>query len=188
MGFETILYEQDGPVVTITMNRAERKNAMTNRMVRETGDALAYAAEDREVRVLLLTGAETSFCPGADLQAVARLQLALRRDALVVDVGAIFAAEIADGDVIALDDDRAVMAADQVAAGAELTVLGPADVELRSRYLEHLSGAAPHENLELHFHRRRFLRVESGRSLGGGPKARERSGRGRPRAGVSPIG
>ena len=35
--FETILYEQDGPVVTITMNRPERKNAMTNRMVRETG-------------------------------------------------------------------------------------------------------------------------------------------------------
>ena len=69
--FETILYEQDGPVVTITMNRPERKNAMTNRMVRETGDALAYAAEDRDVRVLVLTGAGTSFCPGADLQAVA---------------------------------------------------------------------------------------------------------------------
>ena len=48
--FETILYGQDGPVVTITMNRPERKNAMTNRMVRETGDALAYAAEDRDVR------------------------------------------------------------------------------------------------------------------------------------------
>ena len=64
--FETILYEQDGPVVTITMNRPERKNAMTNRMVRETGDALAYAAEDRDVRVLVLTGAGTSFCPGAD--------------------------------------------------------------------------------------------------------------------------
>jgi 2-(1,2-epoxy-1,2-dihydrophenyl)acetyl-CoA isomerase len=69
--FETILYEQDGPVVTITMNRPERKNAMTNRMVRETGDALAYAAEDREVRVLVLTGAGTSFCPGPTLQAVA---------------------------------------------------------------------------------------------------------------------
>ena len=69
--FETILYEQDGPVVTITMNRPERKNAMTNRMVRETGDALANAAEDRDVRVLVLTGAGTSFCPGADLQAVA---------------------------------------------------------------------------------------------------------------------
>ncbi len=69
--FETILYEQAGPVVTITMNRPERKNAMTNRMVRETGDALAYAAEDRSVRVLVLTGAGTSFCPGADLQAVA---------------------------------------------------------------------------------------------------------------------
>jgi 2-(1,2-epoxy-1,2-dihydrophenyl)acetyl-CoA isomerase len=69
--FETILLEQDGPVVTITMNRPERKNAMTNRMVREVGDALAIAAEDKAVRVLVLTGAGTAFCPGADLQAVA---------------------------------------------------------------------------------------------------------------------
>ena len=45
--FETILYEQDGPVVTLTMNRPERRNAMSNRMVREVGDALAHAAEDR---------------------------------------------------------------------------------------------------------------------------------------------
>ena len=44
---------------------------MTNRMVREVGDALAMAAEDKQVRVLVLTGAGTSFCPGADLQAVA---------------------------------------------------------------------------------------------------------------------
>ena len=53
------------------MNRPDRRNAMSNRMVREVGDALAHAAEDRSVRVLVLTGAGTSFCPGADLQAVA---------------------------------------------------------------------------------------------------------------------
>jgi 2-(1,2-epoxy-1,2-dihydrophenyl)acetyl-CoA isomerase len=69
--FETILFEQDGPVVTLTMNRPDRKNAMTNRMVREVGDALAMAAEDKSVRVLVLTGAGSAFCPGADLQAVA---------------------------------------------------------------------------------------------------------------------
>ena len=44
---------------------------MTNRMVLETGRALVQAAEDPELRVLVLTGAGRSFCPGADLQGVA---------------------------------------------------------------------------------------------------------------------
>jgi 2-(1,2-epoxy-1,2-dihydrophenyl)acetyl-CoA isomerase len=69
--YETIVYEKDGPVATLTMNRPERMNSMTNRMVLETGRALVAAAEDPELRVLVLTGAGRSFCPGADLQGVA---------------------------------------------------------------------------------------------------------------------
>jgi len=69
--YETILYEKDGPVATLTMNRPERMNSMTNRMVLETGRALVQAAEDPELRVLVLTGTGRSFCPGADLQGVA---------------------------------------------------------------------------------------------------------------------
>jgi len=69
--FDTITYVKDGPVATLTMNRPDRMNAMTNRMVLETGRALVQAAEDPELRVLVLTGAGRSFCPGADLQGVA---------------------------------------------------------------------------------------------------------------------
>jgi 2-(1,2-epoxy-1,2-dihydrophenyl)acetyl-CoA isomerase len=69
--YETIAYTKDGPVATLTMNRPERMNAMTNRMVLETGRALVAAAEDPELRVLVLTGSGHSFCPGADLQGVA---------------------------------------------------------------------------------------------------------------------
>ena len=69
--YETIVYEKDGPVATLTMNRPERMNSMTNRMVIETGRALVAAAEDPELRVLVLTGTGRSFCPGADLQGVA---------------------------------------------------------------------------------------------------------------------
>ncbi len=68
--YETILYEKDGPVATLTMNRPDRMNSMTNRMVLEAGQALAEAAEDAELRVLVLTGAGRAFCPGADLQGV----------------------------------------------------------------------------------------------------------------------
>jgi len=69
--FETIVYEKDGPVATLMMNRPERMNSMTNKMVIETGRALVAAAEDPELRVLVLTGSGRSFCPGADLQGVA---------------------------------------------------------------------------------------------------------------------
>jgi len=68
--YETITYVKDGPVATLTLNRPDRMNAMTNRMVLETGRALVQAAEDPELRVLVLTGAGRSFCPGADLQGV----------------------------------------------------------------------------------------------------------------------
>jgi 2-(1,2-epoxy-1,2-dihydrophenyl)acetyl-CoA isomerase len=68
--FETITYEKSGAVATLTMNRPERMNGMTNRMLLETGQALARAAEDRDVRVLVLTGAGRAFCPGADLDVV----------------------------------------------------------------------------------------------------------------------
>jgi 2-(1,2-epoxy-1,2-dihydrophenyl)acetyl-CoA isomerase len=69
--FETIKYEKSGPIATLTMNRPDRMNGMTNVMLIETGQALAIAAEDRELRVLVLTGAGKAFCPGADLQGVA---------------------------------------------------------------------------------------------------------------------
>jgi 2-(1,2-epoxy-1,2-dihydrophenyl)acetyl-CoA isomerase len=69
--YETILYEKSGPVATLTINRPDRLNGMTKKMLRETREALTAASEDREVRVLMLTGAGKTFCPGADLQMVA---------------------------------------------------------------------------------------------------------------------
>jgi 2-(1,2-epoxy-1,2-dihydrophenyl)acetyl-CoA isomerase len=69
--FETLTYEKTGAIATLTINRPERMNGMTNRMLLEAGEALAIAAEDRDLRVLVLTGAGKAFCPGADLQGVA---------------------------------------------------------------------------------------------------------------------
>jgi 2-(1,2-epoxy-1,2-dihydrophenyl)acetyl-CoA isomerase len=67
MTFETILYEVKDGVGTLTLNRPERMNGMTNRMVREVYDLLGGVAKSDEARVLVLTGAGRGFCPGADL-------------------------------------------------------------------------------------------------------------------------
>jgi len=69
--FETVTYEKVGPVARLTMNRPERLNGMTNRMLVETRKALEAASEDRELRILVLTGAGKGFCPGADIGQVA---------------------------------------------------------------------------------------------------------------------
>ena len=67
--YQTLTYEKSGAVATVTLNRPDRMNGMTSLMVREAHDALAAAADDASVSVLVLTGAGSSFCPGADLRA-----------------------------------------------------------------------------------------------------------------------
>jgi enoyl-CoA hydratase/carnithine racemase len=66
MPYETILYERDGSVATITLNRPERLNTIVPPMPDELEQAVAAANRDREVRVVILRGAGRSFCAGFD--------------------------------------------------------------------------------------------------------------------------
>jgi 2-(1,2-epoxy-1,2-dihydrophenyl)acetyl-CoA isomerase len=63
----TLHYESKEGLARLTLDHPPR-NGMTNRMVREAHAALTRAANDPSVRVLVLTGAGRSFCPGADLE------------------------------------------------------------------------------------------------------------------------
>jgi enoyl-CoA hydratase len=63
-----LLYEADAGVATFTLNRPQRLNAVTPRMVEELGTALARARDDDAVRVIRLRGAGRAFCAGYDLE------------------------------------------------------------------------------------------------------------------------
>jgi len=65
--FVTLRLERADGLARLTLDRPER-NGMTNRMVREAFEALSEVAGDPSIRVLVLTGAGRSFCPGADMQ------------------------------------------------------------------------------------------------------------------------
>ncbi|NUZ06091.1 enoyl-CoA hydratase-related protein [Piscinibacter koreensis] len=66
--FETLRWELDGPVLTITLDRADHMNAMTRTMRRELCRVLDLADGDDAVRAVVFTGAGTrAFCAGFDL-------------------------------------------------------------------------------------------------------------------------
>ena len=64
----SLLVDRDGPVLTLTMNRPERRNALTPDMLVRFADAWALAEEEDEIRCVILTGAGTeAYCSGGDL-------------------------------------------------------------------------------------------------------------------------
>ena len=70
MDFEEIIYEQDGNVVTITLNRPAVMNALSMKTYREFEEALNRANADESARVIIITGAGRGFCSGDDVRQV----------------------------------------------------------------------------------------------------------------------
>jgi len=64
---EELLVEQEGYVVTITLNRPERLNAISRDMLAELSAKMVEADKDPDVRCIILTGAGRGFCSGLDL-------------------------------------------------------------------------------------------------------------------------
>ena len=67
--YETITYEIEDNLATVTLNRPESLNGITNTMMRELYECLGEASGDDRIRVLLFTGAGRGFCQGVDLKA-----------------------------------------------------------------------------------------------------------------------
>ena len=68
MAAETILYEKQLGVATITLNRPQALNAFVPQMNKEVLDALRDSDRDPEVRCVMITGAGRAFCAGQDLK------------------------------------------------------------------------------------------------------------------------
>ena len=66
---EHLLVERDGPVLVVTMNRPERRNALSASMMDGLSAAWDEVNANPDIRVAVLTGAGGSFCAGMDLDA-----------------------------------------------------------------------------------------------------------------------
>jgi enoyl-CoA hydratase len=77
---ETVLYETDGAVATLTLNRPERLNTITPELIDAFDAALARAQADADVRAIRLRGAGRTFCAGYDIDWGAQMMEAQEKD------------------------------------------------------------------------------------------------------------
>jgi enoyl-CoA hydratase/carnithine racemase len=63
---ENFLVDRDGPTTTITFNRSERRNCLDEAVILDFERRLQAVRDDRECRVLIVTGKGAAFCAGAD--------------------------------------------------------------------------------------------------------------------------
>ena len=77
MSYETILFEVEDNVATITFNRADKYNAFNDTQITETTKAFKTAGRDPDIRAVVLTGAGKAFCSGQDLESVSNREMTL---------------------------------------------------------------------------------------------------------------
>jgi enoyl-CoA hydratase len=70
MEYETVLYEKDGHIAHITLNRPKKLNSVSPELVRDWQSAMNEAEEDDDINVIIFKGAGRCFSAGADLSGV----------------------------------------------------------------------------------------------------------------------
>lgn len=74
--YETIRVERQGPALVLTLDRPERRNAVSLRMMADIIAAVAAAEDDRESRAIILHGGDDYFSAGADLTEAVKVKTA----------------------------------------------------------------------------------------------------------------
>ncbi len=132
--FTTLIYEVDGPIAHITLNRPEKLNAYNLTMRDELGEVLSAVRDDNDLRGLVIDGAGPAFCAGADLlefgsapspTAARRLRFvrdpwALLEDLPVPSIAALHGYTLGSGLEMALFCDLRIAADDTVIAMPEV--------------------------------------------------------------------
>ncbi len=73
MSEPVVIVEQDGPVLTVTLNRPEKRNAINSEVMCHLYDAWVRLDTDDDLRVAILTGNGSTFCAGMDLSEIGKL-------------------------------------------------------------------------------------------------------------------
>lgn len=84
---ENFLFEKSNAITTITFNRPERRNCLTEEVILEFESLLQKVRDDRETRALIVTGTGSAFCAGADTSQLKQVQDPQQRRAFSKQIG-----------------------------------------------------------------------------------------------------
>lgn len=84
--FETVIWKQDGPVLTLTLNRPDKLNAFNTDLFRDVEQASDAASKNPDIRVVVFTGAGRAFSSGADLTSLTTYQAEAESDSLALGI------------------------------------------------------------------------------------------------------
>jgi methylglutaconyl-CoA hydratase len=73
---KALIYSTEGSVVRLTLNRPEKRNALNDDLIAALKDSIRAAAGEESIRVILIDGAGSDFCAGADLSALQKMSQA----------------------------------------------------------------------------------------------------------------
>lgn len=130
---EVVLYEVAGGVGRVTINRPERRNALTWDTIARLRAALAGARDDPAVRVVVVTGAgEKAFCAGADLAATATASAGGPEDfaALLLDLWSLGKPTVAQVRGYALAGGFGLAAACDIVVAADDAVFATPEIDV----------------------------------------------------------
>lgn len=129
MAYKCLLYDQHNGIVTLTLNRPERLNALGDTLREDLHDAIMQASHDPDVRVIILTGAGRGFCSGGDVKAMREANVNNRTRSLLDKV-----APLRDQVVLAMRDapQPIIAAVNGPAAGAGMNLALACDIRLAS--------------------------------------------------------
>src|SRR4030042_808136 len=88
MAYEALIYQKEQGIGRIIINRPQAMNAITPTMLKELKAAVMEAGEDREVKIIVLTGAGKAFCAGVDLKSLGDAKLVRGKVGDILDIPA----------------------------------------------------------------------------------------------------
>jgi 2-(1,2-epoxy-1,2-dihydrophenyl)acetyl-CoA isomerase len=126
----TLLVEKDENVVTLTLNRPEKLNASNDAMVEELLEFFEHIDKEKDVRVVIVTGAGKAFCAGADLKERFLPRIEERKKSLLKDA----TGEFSELGALALSRIRKVTiaAVNGIASGVGCTLALGCDIRIAS--------------------------------------------------------
>ncbi len=125
MTFSTITYGVDGGVATITLNRPDARNALNRAMCEDLVAATSAAANDDNVRLVLVRGTGPVFCAGADLKERKDMSVDEVRNRRLRGFAAYNALEALPMPAIAVVHGAAIGSGSEIAAACDFIVATP---------------------------------------------------------------